>query len=68
MFVMSDPSLGASKRAKGGIMNTERPKVGKIVILFGKRCRIFKVRPAGTIDVVALDDSGAWRISGLAFS
>lgn len=43
-----------------------RPEVGMLITVHGKRCRIFKVHPAGTIDVVALDGSGAWRVSGLS--
>ena len=43
------------------------PQVGQIVTVHGKDCRIVKVRPFGTIDVVSLDGSKAWRLSGLAF-
>lgn len=43
------------------------PKIGQTMIVHGKLCRIFKVHPFGTVDVVALDDSGAWRVTGLPF-
>jgi hypothetical protein len=44
-----------------------KPQVGQIVKVYGQDCRIVKVRPFGTIDVVTLDDSKAFRLSGLAF-
>lgn len=40
-------------------------RVGDVVVCHGKRCRVFKVRPLGTIDVEEIDGPGAWRISGL---
>lgn len=43
------------------------PKVGQRVTVRGVVCMIVKVRPFGTIDVVALDGSRAWRLSGLCF-
>ena len=43
------------------------PQIGQIVKVHGKDCRIVKVRPFGTIDVVTLDGYRAWRLSGLAF-
>lgn len=45
----------------------QKPKIGQIVTVYGKKCRIFKVHPAGTIDVEALDGDGAWRVTGLGF-
>lgn len=47
--------------------NTNTPKVGMTYIHRGKKCRIVKVRQAGTIDIEALDGSGAWRVTGLSF-
>lgn len=44
------------------------PTIGQLVTVRGVQCRIVKVRPMGTIDVVALDGSRAWRVSGLAFN
>lgn len=44
-----------------------KPQVGHIVKVYGKDYRIVKVHPFGTIDVVALDGSKAFRMSGLAF-
>jgi hypothetical protein len=44
------------------------PKIGQLVTVYGVRCSIFKIRPMGTIDVVALDGSRAWRLSGLAWT
>jgi hypothetical protein len=40
-------------------------RVGDIVRVYGKLCRVFKIRPAGTIDVEEIDGPNAWRISGL---
>jgi hypothetical protein len=43
--------------------------IGAIVNVRGIECRIFRIRPAGTLDVEATDGSGrCWRLSGLAFS
>lgn len=44
-----------------------KPQIGMIYIHAGKRCKITKVRPHGTIDIQALDGSGSWRITGLWF-
>ena len=43
------------------------PQVGQVVQVYGKPCRIVKIHPFGTIDVVTLDGSKAFRLSGLAF-
>lgn len=43
------------------------PVVGQLVVVRGVQCRIVKVRPMGTIDVVSLCGQYAWRVSGLAF-
>lgn len=40
-------------------------KIGMIVTVRGIKCRIFKVREFGTIDVVSLCGNYAWRLSGL---
>jgi hypothetical protein len=42
------------------------PQVGGLVNVRGQQCRIFKVRPFGTLDVVTLDGERAYRVSGLA--
>ena len=44
-----------------------KPSLGQIVTVYGYQCRIFKIHAAGTIDVVRLDGSRAYRLSGLAF-
>jgi hypothetical protein len=48
-------------------MNYDPPKLGMIVTVYGVKCRIFKVHPMGTIDVVSIDGRRAWRITGLPF-
>lgn len=45
----------------------QKPQVGQIVKVYGHDCRIFKIHPLGTIDVVRVDGSKAYRLSGLAF-
>ncbi len=40
-------------------------KVGMIVQVYGHQCRIFKVHAAGTFDVLRVDGSKAYRLSGL---
>lgn len=45
------------------------PKVGDHMTVHGVLCRVFRVRPAGTLDVEALDGSGrCWRVTGLMFA
>jgi hypothetical protein len=44
-----------------------KPQIGMIVKVYGFECRIVKIHPFGTIDVVRLDGSRAYRLSGLAF-
>ena len=44
-----------------------KPQIGQIVRVYGKDYRIVKIHPFGTIDVVSLDGSKAFRLSGLAF-
>ena len=44
-----------------------KPQIGQIVKVYGVDCRIVKIHPFGTIDVVRLDGSRAYRLSGLAF-
>lgn len=44
-----------------------KPQIGQIVKVYGKECRIIKIHPFGTIDVVSLDGEKAYRLSGLAF-
>jgi hypothetical protein len=48
-------------------MKATLPKINQLVEVRGVRCRIFKVHPLGTIDVVSLCGKYAWRISGLGF-
>lgn len=43
-----------------------KPKVGDLIVIRGIKCRIFKVRAAGTVDAEATDGSGrCFRVSGL---
>ncbi len=56
---MANPARIAKSRSK--------PRIGQRVMVHGKACRIFKVHPAGTIDVEEIHGPGAWRLSGLAF-
>ena len=45
--------------------NYELPKLGDRVTVYGVPCRVFLIRPAGTVDVEALDGSDrCWRVSG----
>jgi hypothetical protein len=40
-------------------------KVGQPMTVRGVACRVTKILPAGTVEVEAVDGSGAWRVSGL---
>lgn len=44
-----------------------KPQVGQVIKVYGQDCRIFKIHPFGTLDVVTLDGSRAYRVTGLAF-
>lgn len=46
-------------------MTTKKPIIGQHVFVRGKKCKIFKIHPLGTIDVVSLDGEKAFRLSGL---
>ena len=48
--------------------NAERPYVGQKCSVHGQECEIFAVHSMGTIDVVTLDGTKAWRVSGLSFT
>jgi len=43
------------------------PRLGMIVKVYGYDCRIIKIYSFGTIDVVRVDGSRAYRLSGLSF-
>lgn len=45
----------------------QKPQVGQVIQVYGQPCRIFKVHPLGTVDVVTLDGSRAYRVTGLSF-
>lgn len=49
-------------------MNTPAIAVGDVTTINGADVKIFKIHPAGTIDVVTLDGSRAFRVSGLSFT
>ncbi len=44
-----------------------KPKIGQIIIVYGTQCRIFKIHPAGTIDVEQINGPRAYRLTGLYF-
>jgi len=48
-------------------LKVETPKIGQLYTVRGKQCRIFKIHPFGTMDVVSLCGNYAWRVSGLNF-
>lgn len=41
------------------------PKIGDIVIIYGQRCRVYRLHPLGTVDVESLDSGRCYRLSGL---
>lgn len=43
------------------------PKVGQLMTVRNVRCRIVKIRPLGTLDLVSLCGNYAYRVSGLPF-
>ena len=50
------------------LMTTKRPEIGQLYKVYGVLCRIVKVRAFGTLDVVTLDGTKAYRVSGLPFN
>jgi hypothetical protein len=59
--------MARARESEEGVVRP-RPQIGQIVFVYGVRCRIFKVRPCGTIDVEEVDGPRAWRLSGLGFA
>jgi hypothetical protein len=49
------------------MVSVMKPTIGAIVTVYGHKCRVFRIHPAGTVDVVSLCGEYAWRVSGLAF-
>ena len=47
--------------------NSNPPQIGMLYKIHGIMCRIVKVYPAGTMDVVSLDGSRSFRVTGLPF-
>ncbi len=43
-------------------------KIGQRCTVRGVACQVIAVRPAGTVDVEAIDGSRYWRVSGLPFA
>ncbi len=39
--------------------------IGQKIVVRGVVCRVFRIHPMGTVDVVSLDGLRAWRVSGL---
>jgi hypothetical protein len=55
------------KNKKSYSVTTERPKVGDEMTVWGVACKITKVWPFGTVDVLSLDGKNARRVTGLNF-
>ena len=47
-------------------MNT-KPIIGQLITVRNVLCRIVKIRPFGTLDVVSVSGNLAFRVSGLSF-
>lgn len=45
----------------------EKPKIGQIMVVYGLKCRIFKIHPFGTVDVEEINGPHVYRITGLSF-
>lgn len=56
----------ADSRYGGGVVSA--PKVGDAITVRGVECRVSKVLPFGTIDVVSLCGRYAWRVSGFTLA
>lgn len=48
-------------------MYNPTPKVGMLMTVHNITCRIIAVLPMGTVDVVSLDGSKHYRVTGLGF-
>ena len=51
-------------------LNCERPNIGDLCTVRGLMCKVTKVFPFGTIEVISIDEHNtnkAYRVSGLAF-
>ena len=47
-------------------MNTTKPTIGQTITVYGQTCKIVRVSPYGTIDVVS-PSGKAYRVTGLSF-
>lgn len=48
-------------------MKTNVPKIGEIVKVYNVDCKVTKVYPFGTMDVLSLDNKRVYRVTGLAW-
>lgn len=48
-------------------MKVTNPQVGMTMLVRGIKCRVVKIHPFGTLDVVSLCGNYAYRVSGLSF-
>lgn len=48
-------------------MTNEKPKIGQLITVRGISCRIVKIYPFGTLDVVEVNGSRSFRVTGLSF-
>lgn len=46
-------------------MKKQIPVIGQTMTVRGVKCKIKKIWPLGTLDVVSLDGNNAWRVTGL---
>lgn len=47
-------------------MNTNAPKIGQTIVVYGVTCTIVKIHPFGTVDVEA-PNGRYYRVTGLSF-
>jgi len=44
-----------------------KPKIGQLITVRGIVCRIAKIHPLGTLDVLEINGPRAFRLTGLSF-
>lgn len=64
---MDSPYRYVGIRYASNIGMSKQPMIGQLMMVRGVQCKIVKILPFGTLDVVSICGQYAYRVSGLAF-
>jgi hypothetical protein len=66
MLFPDSGTVPESKKINQSI-NNMKPKLGQLIKVRGIICHIVKIHPFGTVDVLEVNGSRAFRVTGLSF-